>query len=263
VTWIYALPIWLLAPLTVIVGCTVSLTGLRVARSLIKRRELIPQNDVAGSIFGLIGTVLAVALSFMFINVWSQYVLASNTVQLEASAVSDLHHIADSFPEPTRSKLQDEVDRYVQLVIYDEWPKMRSGGHSDAAHNAAYAVQSVVAAFKPKTSVQVMLQSHALDSTNIFLDARRMRLHENDNGIPTLLWETLLFVSCVTIIFSYYFRVDKPFEQYFMIVALTSVIAVMMLLIADLDYPFRGQTGISPAPWQHTWNSIHNLQGGY
>ncbi len=262
-TWIYALPIWLLAPLTIIIACALSLTGLRVARPLIKRNQLIPQNDVAGAIFGLIGTVLAVALSFMFINVWSQYVLASNTVQLEASAASDLHHLADSLPEPTRSKLQNEVDRYVQLVIHDEWPKMRSGGHSEAAHTTAFAVQSIVAAFKPKTSVEVMLQSHALDSTNMLLDVRRMRLHENDNGIPPLLWETLLFVGCVAIIFSYYFRVDKPFEQYLMIVALTSVIVVMMLLIADLDYPFRGQTGISPAPWQHTWNSIHNLQGGY
>lgn len=254
---------WILAPLAVIAASVLSVSGLNIVRALIKRSDLIPHNDVAGSIFVTIGTVLAVGLSFMFINVWSQYVMASNTVQLEASAVSDLHHLAESFPEPTRSQIQDGVDRYVQLVIHEEWPRMRTGGHSEAAHTAAYGIQSVIASFRPKTSTQVMLQSHALDSSNIFLDARRQRLHENDEGIPMLLWGALLFVGCITIVFSYYFRVDNPFEHHLMIIALTSVIVVMMVLIAEFDYPFRGDVAIQPDSWQHTWNSIHNLQGGY
>jgi CDP-diglyceride synthetase len=263
VTWVYALPLWLLLPLAVAVACAFSLGGLLLARSLAKHKELIPRNDVAGSIFGTIGTVLAVCLSFMFINVWTQYVAASNTVQLEASAASDLHRLADAFPEPARSKMQNAIDRYVQLVIYKEWPQMRSGGDSQAAHDAAYAIQAIVSDFQPKNSEEIMLQSHALDSTNVFLDARRLRLHENDDGIPSFMWATLLFIACVTIVFSYYFRVEKPFEQHLMIVALTSVIVVMMILIADFDYPFRGQTAISSDSWQHTWNSIHHLRGGY
>jgi hypothetical protein len=230
---------------------------------LIKRGELSPRNDVAGSIFGTIGTVLAVTLSFTFINVWTQYVTASNIVQREASAVSDLHHLADSLPEPERSKVQDEIDRYVQLVIHDEWPSMHSGGHSDAAHNSAYKIQTIIADFQPKNSREVMLQSHALDSTNVFLDARRERLHANDDGIPTFLWVALVFVAIVTIGFSFYFRVDSPLEQYVMVIALTSVIVLIMLFAAELDYPFRGELGIKADSWQHTWNSIHNLQGGY
>ena len=261
--WIFAWPIWIVAPLTLFVTCSLAIAGLIGARTLLKRGELIPRNDVAGSIFGIIGTVLAVTLSFTFINVLTQFVSASNTVQTEASAVSDLHHLADSMPEPERSKIQDEIDRYVQLVIHDEWPKMRTGGHSEAAHNSAYKIQSIIASFRPKNSREVMLQSHALDGANVFLDARRERLHANDEGIPVFLWTSLLFVACVTIVFSYYFRVDHPFEQYVMVIALTSVIVIIMLFAAELDFPFRGDLGISPASWQHTWNSIHNLQGGY
>lgn len=261
--WLYSIPVWIFVPAVVIAATGLSLVGLHLARTLIKRSQLIPHNDVAGAIFGTIGTVLAVGLSFMFINVWTQYVLASNTVQQEASAVADLHHLADALPQPTRGKIQEGLDRYMQLVIRVEWPMMRAGDHSDAAHAAGYAVLSTVTTFKPKTSQEIMLQSKALDAANAFLDYRRQRLHANDDGIPMLLWAALLFVGCIVVVFSFYFRVDNAFEQRLMVAALAAVIAVVMLLIAEFDYPFRGDVAVKPTAFQHTWNSIHNLQGGY
>ena len=262
-TWVYALPIWVLAPLAVIVASAVAMAGLHAARWVVQRKQLTSHNDVAGAIFGIIGTVLAVGLSFMFINVWTQYVMASNTVQQEASAVADLHHLADAFPAATRAKIQDGVDKYIHIVITQEWPLMRTGGHSQAAHDTAYSVMGVITSMKPTSSEQIMLQSHALDSANAFLDYRRERLHENDDGIPRLLWGALFFVACTVIIFSYYFRVENPFEQHVMVAALASVIVIVMLLIAEFDYPFRGDVAISPAAFQHAWNSLHHLQGGY
>ena len=108
-----------------------------------------------------------------------------------------------------------------------------------------------------------MLQSKALDAANEFLDNRRQRLHANDDGIPPLLWAALIFVGSVVIVFSYYFRVDNAFEQRLMVAALAAVIAIVMLLISEFDYPFRGDIAVKPTAFQHAWNSIHNLQGGY
>jgi len=263
VTWVYAFPIWVLAPLAIIVASSLAVGGLHVVRSVIKRKQLITHNDVASAIFGIIGTVLAVGLSFMFINVWTQYVMASNTVQQEASAAADLHHLAEAFPLPARTKVQGDVDTYIGLVIKNEWPLMRSGGHSQAAYNAAYAVLTDITSLRPKTSEEIMLQSHALDAANAFLDDRRQRLHENDDGIPLLLWGVLLFIACMVMIFSYYFWVENPVEQRIMVAALAAVIVVVMLLIAEFDYPFRGDIAISPGAFQHVWNSLHHLEGGY
>ncbi len=262
-TWVYALPIWVLAPLVVIAASIVATVGLHAVRLAIKRKQLVSHNDVAGAIFGIIGTVLAVGLSFMFINVWTQYVLASDTVQREASAIADLHHLAGAFPQPTRAKIQDGVDRYIEIVIHQEWPLMRTGGHSQAAHDAAYSVLDTITGLKPTSSEEIMVQSHALDAANAFLDDRRERLHANDDGIPSILWGALVFVACTVIVFSYYFRVENPFEQHVMVAALASVIVIVMLLIAEFDYPFRGDVAVSPAAFQHAWNSIHHLQGGY
>jgi hypothetical protein len=252
-----------LAPLAVIAASIVAMAGLHAVRTGLKRKQLISHNDVAGAIFGIIGTVLAVGLSFMFINVWTQYVIASNTVQQEASAVADLHHLAGAFPQPARSQIQNGIDEYIGIVIKQEWPLMRSGGHSEAAYNAAYEVLSVITSLKPRSSEEIMLQSHALDAANAFLDDRRQRLHANDDGIPPILWGALLFVACTVVVFSYYFRVEKPFEQHVMVAALASVIVIIMLLIAEFDYPFRGDVAVSPAAFQHAWNSLHHLEGGY
>lgn len=240
-----------------------SLVGLHLARTLIRRSQLIPHNDVAGAIFGTIGTVLAVGLSFMFINVWTQYVVAANIVQQEANSVADLHHLADAFPQPTRGEIQTSLDKYMQLVIKVEWPLMRRGDHSVEAYHAGYAVLNTITAFHPKESEVIMLQSHALDSANAFLDYRRQRLAANDDGIPGLVWAALIFVGCIVVIFSYYFRVDNAFEQRLMVAALASVIAVVMLLIAEFDYPFRGDIAVKPTALQHAWNSMHNVEGGY
>ncbi len=262
-TWVYALPIWVLAPLAVIVASLVAMAGLHAARIAVKRKQVASHNDVAGAIFGIIGTVLAVGLSFMFINVWTQYVIASNTVQQEASAVADLHHLADAFPAAERTKIQNGIDRYIAIVIKQEWPLMRTGGHSQAAYNASYEVLGFITSLKPTSSEEIMLQSHALDAANAFLDDRRQRLHENDDGIPLPLWGVLIFIACMVVVFSYYFRVENPLEQHVMVAALASVIVVVMLLIAEFDYPFRGDVAVSPAAFQHTWNSLHHLQGGY
>lgn len=263
VTWLYSIPVWIVVPGIVIVATAFSLLGLHLARTLIKRSQMIPHNDVAGAIFGTIGTVLAVGLSFMFINVWTQYVVAAATVQQEANAVADLHHLADAFAQPTHANIQSGLDRYMQLVIKVEWPLMRTGDHSTAAYHAGYDVLNTITAFHPKSSEDVMLQSHALDSTNAFLDYRRQRLHANDDGIPGLVWAALIFVGCIVVVFSFYFRVDNVFEQRLMVAALASVIAVVMLLIAEFDYPFRGDIAVQPTAFQHAWNSIHNIEGGY
>jgi len=183
---------------------------------------------------------------------------AETPAQLEDGDVGVL-----AFGEPTHARLQKGLDNYMQLVMNVEWPLMRTGGHSQAAYHAGYDVLNIITSLKPKSSEEIMLQSKALDAANDFLDYRRQRLHANEDGIPGLLWAALIFVGCMVVIFSYYFRVDNRLEQRLMVGALAAVIAVVMLLIAEFDYPFRGDIAVKPTAFQHTWNSLHNLQGGY
>jgi hypothetical protein len=257
VTWIYALPAWLFITLTVALSCAAATALLAFVRARITRNEQITHNDVAGPILATIGTLLAVMMSFMVVGVWQEYDAAAQTSQTEASAASDLHHVADAFPPGERALVQNTVDKYVVLVIHEEFPLMRHGDESQAAHDTAYRIQRVIAQYRPQDTVQQMLQSRALDYAGTLLDARRNRILSNHQGIPIVLWSTMIALGMITVVFSYYFRVDRPRAQYLMVVALTAVITLTFTLIAELDYPFRGDIAVDPYAFVHVMEALH------
>jgi hypothetical protein len=259
VTWIYSIPAWLFMSSSVIGACLIACALLAFMRSRITRNESITHNDVAGPILTIIGTVLAVMMSFMVVGVWQEYDNAAQTAQQEASALSDLHHLSDAFPPAMQFQLHNAVDRYIQLVLDEEWPAMRHGGESAAAHTQAYAIQRMLVTWRPKDVAYRALQNQAEALAEKFLDARRNRILANRQGIPILLWAAMLFTGAITVIFSFYFRVDRPRAQYIMVIAETAVITLIFTLIAELDYPFRGDIAVDPFSFEHVMNAMHGV----
>ncbi len=258
-TWIYAIPTWLFMSAAITGSCAVACGALALTRSRLARNELITHNDVAGPILGAIGVILAVLMSFMTVGVWQEYDAAAQNVQNEASALSDLHHLGDAFPMPERRELHSAVDRYITLVLFDEWPRMVHGGESKAAHDTGYDTERIITHFMPANAQQVALQSRGLELVERMLDARRQRIHDNRTGIPMILWATMLFTGAITVVFSFYFRVDRAGAQYVMVIALTAVVTAIFVLMAELDYPFRGDIAVSPEPFVHVYNTVHGF----
>lgn len=262
VTWIYSIPAWLFMSASVIGACALACGLLTLVRLRMTRNEQITHNDVAGPILTTIGTVLAVMMSFMVVGVWQEYDNAAQTAQQEASALSDLHHLADAYPPGIAVRIQNNVDRYVQLVVSDEWPAMKHGRESRAAHDTAYRIAAVLNAWQPSSPHEQALQARGMDYTGAFLDARRNRILENRQGIPLVLWATMLLTGFVTVVFSFYFRVDRPRAQYIMVIALTAVITLIFTLIAELDFPFRGDIAVEPYSFIHIMNALHGTLDG-
>ncbi|HEY8313523.1 MAG TPA: DUF4239 domain-containing protein [Candidatus Baltobacteraceae bacterium] len=256
--WIYGLPSWVFGPLAVAALCVLAAAGLFYARRHVLRNDEITHNDVAGPILGTIGTLLAVMLSFMVVAVWQEYDASANTVEREASAASDLHHLADLLAQPTRNRLKAEVDRYMTVVIHDDFPAMQRGQSSSRARDASYRIYQIVAGFKPASPGQTQLQGEALDLAHVLTDARRQRLHDNRTGIPMILWATMFFLGALTVVFSYFFRIENVTAHFLMTLALTAVIGVMLVLIAELDYPFRGDTAIGPQAIVEAYARTHD-----
>lgn len=217
-----------------------------LAGRFILNQELLTHNDVAGPIMGTIGTVLAVLLSFMVVTVWSQYNDSENTVQKEASAVADLHRLASGFSDPFRSDLHAALDRYLYDVINAEWPQMKTGGISVRAHRDAVTIAALAHSYTPKNGLESQLDPQVLEETRTMVDARRSRLHDNETGIPLVLWAVMLLVSAIAIGFTYLFKVERPWMRFAMVAAFTATVGLIFVLIAELDYPFRGDTHITP-----------------
>lgn len=261
-TWIYGIPGWLFMSASVIGSCALACGLLALVRRYLSNNEQIAHNDVAGPILTLIGTVLAVMMSFMVVGVWQEYDSAAQTAQQEASALADLHHLADAYPSGVRASVQSGIDRYLSLVVSREWPAMRSGGESAQAHDAAYGIAATLERWRPSDAHETALQARGLEFAGTFLDARRNRILANHQGIPLVLWATMLLTGAITVLFSFYFRVERPRAQYLMVTAETAVISIIFTLIAELDYPFRGDIAVAPYSFLHVMHALHGALGG-
>jgi len=154
------------------------------------------------------------------------------------------------------------VDKYIALVVTQEWNEMKHGGESVEAHDTAYQVQRVLTRWRPKDPDEEALLLRGETYAGTFLDKRRDRILANREGIPLVLWASMLFTGMVTVVFSFYFRVDRPHAQYVMVVAETSVITIIFTLIAELDYPFRGDIAVDPYSFIHVMNALHGVING-
>ncbi|HEV7180489.1 MAG TPA: hypothetical protein VGN11_11490 [Candidatus Baltobacteraceae bacterium] len=254
--WIYAIPVWLFAICVIAASVALSAAGVLITRRLFPHGDQITHNDVAGPIVSTLGTILAVILSFMVIAVWQEYDAAAATVQSEVNAICDLYHDASTLPQPLKGDVQTELARYVHVVVHDEWPLMREGRNSAAAHVQAFRVLKIVAALKTHGAEQDAMRTDMVSLTHIFNDSRRQRLFDNSQAIPAIMWWILLFISVVTIASAYLFRVANVHAHIIMTSALTGVIAAILILIAQFDLPFRGDIQIQPTAFSHALTAI-------
>jgi hypothetical protein len=250
-TWIYAFPAWLFFIIAVVVLVGLACGGLIAYRRLVPQRDELAHNDVAGPIIGSVGTILAVVLSFLLIGNWQNYDSAAATMTQEAAALADLYHSAAYFPAPVAQNVRAGSRNYVDAVIKDEWPAMRNGGSSGSVLRAQLSLLANVAQYQPPNAAQQTLQQNAITQINSIADDRRIRLFDNDQGIPMIFWAGNFLLAAITIGLVYIFRVRNETMHVFMTAALAAVIATLFVITAEFDYPFRGDGQIAPLPFLH------------
>jgi Na+/melibiose symporter-like transporter len=255
-TWVYTIPTWMVC-VALIGGCgSLSAIGLMFARLRLIGPPRSKTNDFAGPILATLGTILAVMLSFMVVTVWQEYDQSAQIVQTEADQISDLYHEVSVFPQPFRNDVHRAIQRYVDVVVREEWPMMRDGKNSLQAHRAAAEVEAKIESFDPKSFAQQNAQADALHHTHAFMDARSDRLFQNRQSVPLLLWAMMFFVAAVTLGTSYFFYVPDVREHLAMTIALGAVIGAIFVVIAELDLPFRGDLQIPPSAFAHDYSTF-------
>jgi hypothetical protein len=257
-TWVYAIPIWLVCILFIGGMSAIASAGLLVARSDRSAKLRQASNDFAGPIMATLGTVLAVMLSFVVAGVWQTYDQSAQIVQSEADEISNLYHEVSVFPQPLRDQTHAAIEHYVDIVVDKEWPMMRTGGYSEDAHRAAMRIVTLIEAYDPKTMGQQTSQADALGHAHAMMDARGDRLFQNQQSVPPLLWAIMFFVAVVTLGSSYFFYVPDARAHLLMTAAVGAVIGAIFVVIAELDLPFRGDLQIPPFAFTHDYQTFRD-----
>jgi hypothetical protein len=182
-------------PIGLLLLCT---SMLLAAGGLILVQRWVPislrrqHNDVAGFIYAVLGVVYAVLLGLMVVAVWEQWNAAAGRADQEASELVEVFWVGDRMPESEGRHIQELVRAYASVVVEEEWPLMRQGKSSQKAWDLLDEIRSEVQEFQPSTPAQQVLYEQGLERVHDLADARRERLLDADQGLPTILWVVLI-----------------------------------------------------------------------
>jgi hypothetical protein len=251
-TWVYDVPLWVATIIMVGGMCAFSAAVLAVVWRFLRPDQEMTHNDVAGPIMGILGTVLAVMLSFMVVTVWQEYDTAGQGVDSEAASLDDLYHVVNALPASVRDPVRRDILQYLTITVEDEWPMLRNGEENPHSRLIALGIVHQVQQAQPATPGQQNVHADAIAHAHDFLDQRRIRLFNNQQTVPGLVWAMMFFIALVAVASSAFFYVPSRRAHMLMTIALGAVIGATFLLIAELDLPFRGPLQIPPHALMHS-----------
>lgn len=247
---LYAIPPYALLAAAIAIAPVIVCGGQWYLHGRLQLRRFFVDNDVAGFIIAVVGTLYAVLLGFMTVQVWEHYEAARLHVWAESASVADVWHNAVGLPAAQRSRLRSDMLDYARTMIADEWPAMRSGGLSIKGDLLIMDTATVAGQFTPKNLGESNAQAAIIARVNDLHDARADRLASNARAISGFQWSVLVIGAVIVLAFCYAFSVSNLGSHLLMTGLVTILIAAMFVLLFELQYPFRSPLGIDTEAWQ-------------
>jgi len=243
-------------------ACLAAVVGLMLVQRLVPASVRKEHNEVAGFIYAALGVIYAVLLALVVIAVWEEFGRARVTVESEANALAEIFWLAHELPEPEGPHLQELARSYAEEVVEEEWPLMQQGRAPLMEHTQATPpgwvliddIRATIQGYEPSTEAEQELYAEGLDQVQRLADARRTRLVQAEEGIPSVLWVVLIVGGMVTVGFSYLFGLENTWAHRLMVVSLTGVIALVLFTIGAMDHPFSGGARIGTGAFELVLN---------
>jgi hypothetical protein len=243
-------------------ACLAAVAGLALVQRLVPATIRKEHNDVAGFIYAVLGVIYAVLLALVVIAVWEDFGRARDTVEAEANALAEIFWLAYQLPEPEGRELQELCRSYAEEVVDEEWPLMEEGRTPLMEHTQETThgwvlideIRATVQGYEPRTAAEEQLYAEGLDQIQRLADARRARLVQAEEGLPTVLWVVLVVAGVVVVGFAFLIGMENAWAQALMVVALAGVIALVLFTIGAMEHPFSGGARVGPESFELVLN---------
>jgi hypothetical protein len=209
-------------------------------------------NDLIGWQLSIVGTTYAVVMGFMLYTVWTNFGLAEVNVGAEANAAMNLYRLGDGLPEPQRSEIRSSVHGYAAAVLRYDWPEMDAGRPlSSQSHVINQGMWQVLMAVRAVTPSEIAAEDHALYELSSLAEHRRIRQLQNNSRLPGVLWWVLIIGGIITIVSSCMFGAGSVWLHGFQVFAVSLLIGLILVAIADIDRPYQGTVSVGDEPFIH------------
>jgi hypothetical protein len=244
------------------VAITSACAGQSYVHRLLPERDFIQHNEVGGFIIAVAGTLYAVLLGFLTVIAWQHFSDAVQLVTMESAAATDAWHMAVDLPSASRRKVRQDVLAYSKLMVEHEWPSMRAGDFDKQADIIVMDAIGAAGEFKPADSGESNAQSATLQQLGVLHDLRLRRLAENAGGIAPFEWLVLLIGAASMVCFCWLFGVANRKAHLLMTSSVVVILTSLLILLFELQYPFRTSLAIGPDAWIGVIQHIDIMQAG-
>jgi Protein of unknown function (DUF4239) len=213
----------------------------------ISNRKLV--NDVTGWQLGILGTTYGVILGFMLYTVWNDFRGAEVNTNMEASSLMAVSRIGGMLPSPARESIRALGVKYAEAAIDEDWPAMQVQEESLASERVVQDMWNVLTQVK-SGGMESGSIDHLTSALKELSERRNLRSEEFRNRLPRILWLLLIVGASVTVGSSCLLGNDNKWLHYCQVLALTFVVAVALVSIADLARPFEGGVSVTPIAFE-------------
>jgi hypothetical protein len=257
VDWIYNHPTWMWGSILVCGATLSACLGLTVFHPFVDVRVRRAHNDLAGFSIAIISVVYAVLLAFIAVATWEAFSSAEAVVQAEAGYIGNLYRDTQGFPEAVGKSMREKLREYAETVIHAEWPMQMQGELPSAGWQPLHKLHAQLVRYKPQTRGEAVLEAEFLRALNELYKAREERLTAAAGHIPIVIWWIIAIGGALTTAFTYLFGFESFRLHLTMTGAVAAALALVVVLIVALDWPFRGEVSVSPEAYadvERGWN---------
>ena len=152
----------------------------------------------------------------------------------------------------TLNTMQAALADYVKAVTEDEWDSMAEGRDSawaQLSYRQIWSAYGTYAQSATVTPLQATFFGEILGKLNELGERRRARLDDAGKSLPQRFWTVLLAGGILIVAFSLFYGVEHARVHAVLVASVAVLIGISLALIVSLEHPFRGETGVSKAPF--------------
>ncbi len=234
----------------VVLAAGISVVGFLLISKYVPERWLVADADAAGALYASIGMVYAILIAIAAIAVWEPHTDAREATSQEAADLIEIQQLSSQLPAASRPAIHRLTVTYTESVVASEWPALHDT-HAQSPESAALFQQlrTAIEQVNPSSNQEQSAYDAVLGRISDAADARRTRISAADKSMPPLLWPVLIISSLVSVGFLYLFGLDRTFPNGIMMATVGGMIALVLFVIFQIEYPFSRALAIDPAPF--------------
>lgn len=227
-------------------AAVVAIIGFAVVNRLFKPINIDEHQGFLDAMLSIVGTLVSILLGLLVAASLDHYQTIEQSVDTEASAISQVVRLSTGLPPPVRKNLRRLATEYTDRVVNDEWPSMAKGKPSEKTLLTLAQLIGEVAVFKPADNGETNLHAALIAAVQQTADCRRQRLLVLKSAWKDHLMPVLLICSCIVLGFAFLY-VRKGAVLHAILIGFVAIaLGGNLGLIYLLSNPFSGDWKIQP-----------------